>query len=313
MKIFKSNLLGLALAGLILGACSQTATFEDADLANEQATAEKAGFNLSPFGTTSVENLREYSDTACATECINPDDPESWFYIEDRELFNPQIYIDYKVYQNATSIFYEFKIGTFNASNPTIASYLLDGVSTPINGTTFSLEFPLADGWQACDLVSKTFKIVRGGGGGGATSVEFTIDYKLVPVCVNEDDPDDECPEAFRYERDATDPNIITFYYTPKASKTNAEIQMTTPQIAGYEALDGKVYSTFGNPSSGGLRWNGDLVCGQEISFKIKFTPIGCTGLPSPEVNLVSTFNVKDLGGNKLTGQPITGICVSGS
>ena len=88
---------------------------------------------------------------------------------------------------------------------------------------------------------------------------------------------------------------------------------MTTPQIAGYEALDGKVYSTFGNPSSGGLRWNGDLVCGQEISFKIKFTPIDCTGEPSPEVNMVSTFNVKDLGGNKLTGKPITGICVSGS
>lgn len=57
MRTFKTNLLGLALAGLILGACSQTATYETADLMNEQAAAEKAGFKLNPFGT-SGENVR---------------------------------------------------------------------------------------------------------------------------------------------------------------------------------------------------------------------------------------------------------------
>nr|WP_287936619.1 Ig-like domain-containing protein [Algoriphagus sp.] len=63
MRTFKTNLLGLALAGLILGACSQTATYETADLMNEQASAKNGGFNLSPFGM-SGENLA-ISDAPC--------------------------------------------------------------------------------------------------------------------------------------------------------------------------------------------------------------------------------------------------------
>ncbi|MFL0683722.1 MAG: Ig-like domain-containing protein [Algoriphagus aquaeductus] len=63
MRTFKTNLLGLALAGLILGACSQTATYETADLMNEQASAKNGGFNLSPFGMGG-ENLA-ISDAPC--------------------------------------------------------------------------------------------------------------------------------------------------------------------------------------------------------------------------------------------------------
>jgi len=58
MRIFTTKLLGLALTGLILSSCSQMATFDDADLANEQAVAEKAGFKLTPFGATNGVNLR---------------------------------------------------------------------------------------------------------------------------------------------------------------------------------------------------------------------------------------------------------------
>ncbi|WP_332912018.1 hypothetical protein [Algoriphagus boritolerans] len=50
MGNLKLKFLGLALVGLILGACSQTGTYETADLMNEQAAANKAGFNLTPFG-----------------------------------------------------------------------------------------------------------------------------------------------------------------------------------------------------------------------------------------------------------------------
>jgi len=55
-------LLGLALAGLILGACSQTGTYENADLMNEQAASRS--FNMTPYGSGG-ENL---AVGPCATE-----------------------------------------------------------------------------------------------------------------------------------------------------------------------------------------------------------------------------------------------------
>lgn len=75
MKTFKTNLLGLALAGLILGACSQTGMYETADLMNEQAEASKSGFRLDPFGMGN-ENAREYQATDCQNFCIDPENPE---------------------------------------------------------------------------------------------------------------------------------------------------------------------------------------------------------------------------------------------
>jgi hypothetical protein len=56
MNTFKNRLLGLALVGLMLGGCSQMATFEEADLMNEQAVANKAGFTMNPFGIGGNEN-----------------------------------------------------------------------------------------------------------------------------------------------------------------------------------------------------------------------------------------------------------------
>lgn len=68
MKNFKTKFLGLALAGLILGACSQTGTYETADIMNEQAVANKAGFKLTPFGTGN-ENARAFGGD-CTTDCL---------------------------------------------------------------------------------------------------------------------------------------------------------------------------------------------------------------------------------------------------
>lgn len=311
MRTFKTNLLGLALAGLILGACSQTATYETADLMNEQASAKNGGFNLSPFGMGG-ENTAVYTDEACVTECFKADDPSTWFYLNGRSNFNPQIYTDYKVYQSATEITYEFQIGASNSSNPTITSYSLNGTLTNVNATSFSVSFPLDANWKACDLVSRTFTINRGGQGGGATSVVIPIEYKLIPICLV---VPDTCPEYFDWTRDVNDANTIIFEYTPHRSKIGAEIQITTPQITAFQAMDGKTYTQFGNMTNGngGLRWNGDLVCGQKITFTIKFTPISCNNDNNLPANLASTFLVRDMGGNKLTGEPIEGACVIGS
>lgn len=314
MKSSIQKFLGMALVGLILGACSQTATFEDADLMNEQASAERAGFKLDPFGISSGENLATYSDAACETQCIT-EDPNSWFYLNGRETFNPAIWIDYKVWQTPTKIHYEFKIAASNSGNHSIASYQIDGGTVVANtGKTFSVEFPLPTGWSGCDLVSRKFNIIRAGGGSGATGVEITINYNLIPIC-DDDDVNEVCTEAFRYERDTNDPNIITFYYTPSRDKADAEIKLTLPQVMAYEPLDGKTYTTFGNwgnqNASSGIIWNGSLSCGVEISFKIKFTPISCNNSQNLPANMVANFVVKDLGGNKLTGEPIEGACIN--
>jgi hypothetical protein len=68
MKFFKTKFLGLALVGLILGACSQMATYENADLMNEQAAANKAGFTMTPFGIGN-ENARAFG-ADCEAECL---------------------------------------------------------------------------------------------------------------------------------------------------------------------------------------------------------------------------------------------------
>ncbi|WP_296703884.1 hypothetical protein [Algoriphagus sp.] len=311
MKMFTTKMLGLVISALLLGACSQMATYENEDLNKGLEKADQSGFNLSPYGVSNGENNAVYSDEACLTECFKPDDPTTYFYLNGRENFNPQIYTDYNVYQTATHIFYEFSIAASNSSTPLISTYELDGTSMTVGASSFSVSYPLPANWQVCDLVSRTFTITRNGNANqnSANVVIVPIDYKLIKICVDEPET---CEEEFTWSRDVNDANTITFEYTPHRSKINAEIQMTTPQITAYQPLDGKVYTQFGNPSNGngGLRWNGDLVCGEKITFTIKFTPISCNNSNNLPANLVSNFVVKDMGGNKLTGQPITGDCI---
>lgn len=70
-RIFTSSFLGLAISGLLLASCSQMASYENEDLALEQARADKAGFTLSPYGNIAGENAREFVDNPdCETECL---------------------------------------------------------------------------------------------------------------------------------------------------------------------------------------------------------------------------------------------------
>ncbi|MDF2156669.1 hypothetical protein [Algoriphagus sp. CAU 1675] len=307
-KTFTSGFLGLVISGLLLASCSQMASYENEDLTLEQASADKAGFRLNPFGTTNGnENaFVDYYQGACESECIDPNDPETFFVLNGRKNFNSsgQIFIDYSIYHDASEIYYTFTIGTNNSSEPSIATFNGELVDAP----SYSVSYPLEEGWQGCDLVERTFTLTRGGGGGGTTVVEIPTSYNLIPICTGEEET---CDEAFSYERDETDPNIITFKYTPSTTIENAEIQLTVPHIEAYEPMDGRTYTGFGEEEENVLRWNGKLTCGEEITFTIKFTPISCTaaGPGNGLVNLVSTFNVKGFG-NKLTGKPLTAHCI---
>ncbi|SFB61108.1 hypothetical protein [Algoriphagus aquimarinus] len=56
MKIFTTKMLALVTSALLLGACSQMATYENEDLLANQEVAAKSGFNLTPYGTGGNEN-----------------------------------------------------------------------------------------------------------------------------------------------------------------------------------------------------------------------------------------------------------------
>lgn len=299
------NTLAVLMTVAVLFSCNQVETFEIDDLNLNQEVLDRDGVTLTALNPNFMDFLNVYQVDACENFCIIPDDPTTYHVLSGRETYNPQIYVDYSVYHDDEKIYYNFTIAASNSSSPTIAS--VNGV--PVGETSYSIEFDLPEDWEGCDLVERSFTVVRAGGGGGATGLTIETAYRLIPICVEE--PDDLCPEDFSYERSGDDNNTILFKFTPKATLAFAEIQITTPQIADWESLDGKNYEEFGAGANGGLRWIGDLVCGEEITFELRFTPEAC-GQGNPNVNLVSTFNVKDLGGNKLTGQPIRSECISG-
>lgn len=58
MKIFTTKMLGLVISALLLGACSQMATYENEDLTNGLEKADQPGFKLNPFGVSSGLNVR---------------------------------------------------------------------------------------------------------------------------------------------------------------------------------------------------------------------------------------------------------------
>lgn len=69
-NVFSSGLLGLVISWLFLGACSQLATYEQADLMFDPELANEEGFNLIPFGQ--VTNPNAMLDLAdCGAGCIS--------------------------------------------------------------------------------------------------------------------------------------------------------------------------------------------------------------------------------------------------
>ncbi|PZV86154.1 hypothetical protein CLV31_10249 [Algoriphagus aquaeductus] len=169
MRTFKTNLLGLALAGLILGACSQTATYETADLMNEQASA-KAGFNLSPFGMGG-ENLA-ISDAPCID-----DNSGAAFAQTFTGNYNSNFSASIKVYNTLNHIIYEFS-GTYNCIK-----------LTDFNGSEITLEgnqykVPLSN-WKHGDQKAQNFWVGRNGcsGQGSGQAVIIPTSYNLIGIC----------------------------------------------------------------------------------------------------------------------------------
>jgi hypothetical protein len=210
MKNFKIKFLGLALVGLILGACSQMGTYENADLMNEQAEANKAGFTMSPFGmgnenakTSTSGNLTlTYEDVVC--------------------LGNPSIatfggagFTGKRTVQIQKLVGSEW-VQVFQKSQATSGTTANLGV-LPVGEHTFR--------WTV-------------GGQDGAQNVVFTISVEQCSDCV----------ASFSYV-DNGDDAPYTFKYTPSEDMTDVLVEFTFAQGVAVTGLDGFTQNGGGNSS----------------------------------------------------------------
>lgn len=316
MKAFKTQFLGLALTGLILGACSQTGTYETADLMNGQATTDKAGFKMTPFGYGNGINSRAYveCEDRTAADCIT-EDPLTWFKkSETLEYTSNQGAASVEIYNTPTHVVYSItsstgeglKRVTFNgvniySSNTSSPEPLVYSVPIGVFG----------EDWVACQEATATIEVrrVNSAGTGTGQYVMFETSYDLIPVCEVEEEECDLSLVKELVEVDAEGYHIYKFTLisdTDVSDEANSwEVQLTTPQILGYKSLDGKIYSGFGEENENVLRWDGNIAGCTPTTFTIGFLPncssIDEDGKGNPNATLVSIFNIKGKG-NRLGG-----------
>jgi|GEM_PF-3417696 len=286
MKIFTTKMLALVTSALLLGACSQMATYENEDLLSNQEVAAKNGFNLTPFGTGN-ENARTYAATDCDNFCIDPGNPE--YSMQTAAINNnsgPQTRVfTYTVHNTLTGFELAWNYASTNsagrklkitvsgagfASPKTYTSNQLNG--GPGNGTN---TFTFDASWAACGVVTVVAEILDGDN--VLVSGPNTTTYKLIGACVVGCDE-----ESFSYV--ATNDNLsVTFKYDAATALTGAVVEFTFPQIIGFPlngdgkflAPDGKLY-TVNNPINQTVfTWTGDIGCtnATATTFQFNFSP----------------------------------------
>jgi hypothetical protein len=245
---FKTNFLGLALAGLILGSCSQMGTYENADLTNEQAVAAKAGFTMTPFGMGN-ENARAYAGADCEVDCIVPGSGDYFVKTGTKTgAAGPNNKsVTYRAYNTETDFVVEvdFRITSGNAKTKSEITIIIDGnekvISDVPSGGTATHSIPLPNGWMACDLVEFSIRET-----GLSMPITWSETYTLFAVCPTETDSD--CVEAFSYV-DNGDDAPYTFKYTPSEDMTDVLVEFTFAQGVVVTGLDGFTQNGGGNSS----------------------------------------------------------------
>ena len=190
MKTFKTNLLGLALAGLILGSCSQTGMYETADLMNEQAEAERSGFRLDPFGMGNENALTLAGGGNFDTDCITTTSGSTFKATGDLtgtfgNPNNPSTKtLNVEVWNTTTTIEYRFVLSSSNANGNNL-QYYDEGTATWIGvgqltvGTPFVVSRPLPTGWVAGQVVTEQWRQT----GGGNPLDAGDVSYALIGIC----------------------------------------------------------------------------------------------------------------------------------
>ncbi|MFC5191472.1 Ig-like domain-containing protein [Algoriphagus aquatilis] len=197
MRTFKTNLLGMALAGLILSACSQTGMYETADLMNEQAEASKSGFRLDPFGVGNENALTLAGGGNWETDCITASSGSIYKATGDLTATfgnqnNPGTKtLNVEVWNTPTTIEYRFTLSSSNANgnnlqffdetatnqeNPT-GTWVSVGQLTV--GTPFVVSRPLPTGWVAGQFITEQWRQT----GGGNPLDAGDVSYALIGIC----------------------------------------------------------------------------------------------------------------------------------
>lgn len=267
MKIFTTKLLGLALAGLILGACSQTATFEDADLMNEQAVADKAGAKLTPFGAGNANAyvVDEYFSYSSETNTICYDEEGEFtvsFYAQNPAIECGNFQIQYAIYEEDVAID-DLDWQNLEESTPAdgVVTATLTGLA--IGEYTFRAQWLRTGKPEDC---SKDFE---------NTGWQVATDNLIVEECP-------ECdPASFSYV--TTDNQNITFSYNHGEEVESLTLAFTFPQVldmnlngeGNYEAPDEKIYSVNNVGNQTVLTWTGEVSCktSEAETFEFSMSP----------------------------------------
>jgi hypothetical protein len=281
MKNFKTKFLGLALAGLILGACSQTGTYETADLMNEQATAaNKAGFKLTPFGSGNENAAILAGGGDCETDCIDENSGDLFAATATSPTVscggpnqnNDSKSLSVKVWNTLTTIEYEFTINT-TANSAGKLQYYDEGtmawVDYPMGALTNNVAFPVSwplGTWAACDVVTEQW---RQEGGGPPVSLG-DVSYNLIGECV-------DCVDEMTADLTCGETNSITFTFTAVEAgpiviqgglNANAVITASGSNVL----TQNTSHPSLDNSNASVTRWEGNVDACQEVTVTVSWT-----------------------------------------
>ncbi|MBN7814785.1 hypothetical protein [Algoriphagus pacificus] len=283
MKIFTTKMLGLVISALLLGACSQMATYENEDLTNGLEKADQPGFKLSPFGSKGFENAVLSDCNDCITE------PQIATGIISKTTGQGTTnYGEYSVYNTPDKIVLTFNMfGTVGADfmsveiNGSIYTWSKDlakdpaftNVTTAVNGKILSFEIEqMLDVKTAC--TEYEIEVSYEGGPGG--SLSSSSSYAIYEYCSEECDE-----ESFSYVATVAGTDMVNVIFTYDAAEAleDAVVKFTFPQIQDasvdgiYTGPDGKKYSVNNNGNNTVFTWVGDIGCtnltGETFEFEV--------------------------------------------
>ncbi|PZX54589.1 hypothetical protein LV84_02742 [Algoriphagus ratkowskyi] len=336
MKTFTTKMLVLVTSALLLGACSQMATYENEDLNNGLEKADELGFILNPYGTTNgFENgsvlfgneidcessycvPAERVDEIRFSRSLTPQKRTSGENVKEvysnvylTLLPNNMAYYEVDVISVLISgdpqslVSFDGSIGGYSFATYPGQSY--QDVSNNIRTNYFRSEmfdFTAIHCGNSFDyIINETSFAVD-------EPVVFTGTLYLIPICRSSCDE-----ETFDYSSSVEEGMVdVTFEYS-YSEEAKVSIDFTFPQIiidipnnGTYTGADGKNYRVTGNGTV--FHWTGEVSCSSEspttFSFKGLVPDCGAGNSNDGKANIWTGAKVVAVDGVSLVNNPET-------
>jgi hypothetical protein len=243
-----------------------------------------------------LEKTTFIADGNCATDCLNPEGP----YVTSSDFQElawgggrQDKSVSYTVYNTPTHFLVEVNYERNNGNASDLIRVVALGETQEAynvqSGSLTEFMFALESGWETCDAID--FEIRQEGQG---SPIDLAGNYSLFTFC--------GCTEDFNYV--SNEDGSYTFIYLSEENLEQAQVKFTTPHITGFEALDGKEYTTNpgqGNGASNVLTWTGDITMCEEITFTLVFHA-DCFQNNAGFATVFSDFKVNDVSKKGETG-----------